>query len=124
MLFVLISAQLLLVVSICVNAIPMSTRYIPLPDHFVAEESHPFETAVPAPKAAPPMEVSDDDQYDQTTPVAVMAVPAYDYRGFGDLTASATDLQAEATYGGHGGHDHGGWLDMGAYTSGKGAFGW
>ncbi|KAG9509258.1 hypothetical protein GZH46_02232 [Fragariocoptes setiger] len=37
------------------------------------------------------------------------------------------DLKASASYGhhhGHHGYDHGGWLDMGAYTGGKGSFGW
>lgn len=43
---------------------------------------------------------------------------------------SSPDLKTSASYGHHhhGGHhhgyDHGGWLDMGAWTGGKGSFGW
>lgn len=45
----------------------------------------------------------------------------------------AKDLKTSASYGGghhhhggydHGGYDHSGWLDMGAWTGGKGSFGW
>lgn len=44
--------------------------------------------------------------------------------------ASSSDLRTSASYGHHhhGGHHHGygpsGWLDMGAWTGGKGSFGW
>lgn len=44
--------------------------------------------------------------------------------------ASTNDLKASASYGHHhhgghhGGYDHSGWLDMGAWTGGKGSFGW
>ncbi|KAI1294655.1 hypothetical protein HDE_06003 [Halotydeus destructor] len=33
------------------------------------------------------------------------------------------ELEAQATHHGHG-HDHHGWLDMGAYSGHHGAFGW
>lgn len=42
---------------------------------------------------------------------------------------SSADLKTSASYGhhqhgGHHGYEHGGWLDMGAWTGGKGSFGW
>lgn len=49
------------------------------------------------------------------------------------ISAPAKDLKASASYGHHhhgyggghhGGYDHSGWLDMGAWTGGKGSFGW
>lgn len=49
------------------------------------------------------------------------------------IGAPARDLKASASYGhhhhggyggGHHGYDHSGWLDMGAWTGGKGSFGW
>jgi len=99
------------------------------------EESHPFESAVRVAQASAPMEVSDDDSYDETAPaVRVIAAPQAQGRqprmfrladtGARDLSALAShhDLQTAAT--GHGGYGPSGWLDMGAYSSGYGAFGW
>lgn len=52
------------------------------------------------------------------------------------MQAAAKDLKTSASYGHHHGHgydhghghghgyDHSGWLDMGAWTGGKGSFGW
>lgn len=49
------------------------------------------------------------------------------------ISAPARDLKTSASYGhhhhggyggGHHGYDHSGWLDMGAWTGGKGSFGW
>ena len=106
-------------------------RYVALPQQVAEEESHPYEVVVNSGARDPaPLEVSDDDSYEETRQVAVVALPESRpqvYRIINnerDLSASASDLEAAATYGGHGGHDHSGWLDMGAYSSGKGAFGW
>jgi hypothetical protein len=88
------------------------------------EESHPYQVVVKSPQTSA-MEVSDDDEYEETAPVRVIAVrPKLINAKNNDLSASATDLQAAATGYGHGGHDNSGWLDMGAYSGGYGAFGW
>ena len=142
MIFVLFSANILLVLTVCSDAKPTAfdgsaVRLIEIPDQFVAEESHPYEVAI---NPGPQLEETDDDQYayEESAPVRVVAVPqsrpqVYRLMSNGqDLSASASDLQASAShYGGHGGGGgggygggHGGWLDMGAYSSGKGAFGW
>ncbi len=87
------------------------------------EESHPYQVVVKSPQTSA-MEVSDDDEYEETVPVRVIAVRPKPIDAKNDLSASATDLQAAATGYGHGGHDNSGWLDMGAYSGGYGAFGW
>jgi hypothetical protein len=88
------------------------------------EESHPYQVVIKSPQTSA-MEVSDDDEYEETVPVKVIAVrPKLIDGENNDLRSSATDLQAAATGYGHGGHDNSGWLDMGAYSGGYGAFGW
>lgn len=59
------------------------------------------------------------------------APPNYAPRPYLAASAPAKDLKASASYGHHGysgghhhGYDHSGWLDMGAWTGGKGSFGW
>jgi hypothetical protein len=98
------------------------------------QESHPYQVLVKAPNVAnvAALEEVDDDVYEEgTTPVKVYAIRPQIQKqpvivnGKSDLLQSASHHQEELEMApSHHGHDNSGWLDMGAYSGGHGAFGW
>jgi hypothetical protein len=80
----------------------------------------PFERAERGASLAPSPRTSFDEHQESSH-----APPNYAPRP----AAAPADLKTSASYGHHHhghhhGHGHGGWLDMGAWTGGKGSFGW
>uniref|UniRef100_A0A6G1SN15 Uncharacterized protein n=1 Tax=Aceria tosichella TaxID=561515 RepID=A0A6G1SN15_9ACAR len=72
----------------------------------------------------PPKATTNFDDHQESS----HAPPNYAPRPAATAAATANDLKTSASYGhhhhGHHGYDHSGWLDMGAWTGGKGSFGW
>lgn len=122
----MIVCNLLLVFVSLLNAKPVEVVLLNAQD-LDGEESHPYQIVVKPPSG---IEMPNNEAVAESAPLRVIAVyPAQDARIISeqndDLMPAASDLHAAETYGhGHHGSDNHGWLDMGAYSHGKGAFGW